>query len=79
MTRPKKLAPEYEAEVDRAVIDLVSLSAASHLISQSTVKAAMRDVVRGAVDRSIAKLRTNVAFLDKLEAAVKERVDNSNA
>lgn len=64
MTRPKKLDPQYEEEIEHAIFDLISLQLASHLLPRTTIQAAMRDVVRGAINRSVSK-----AQIELLESA----------
>lgn len=64
MTRAKKLDAQYEEEIEHAVFDLISLQMASHLLPRTTIQAAMRDVVRGAINRSISK-----AQIELLESA----------
>lgn len=85
MTKPKRLAPEYEDEVQRAIFDIDSLVSAAHLLPRATLRAAMRDVIRGAINRSVGKAEVNIVekartvipVLQELDLT-KERIDNSS-
>lgn len=84
MTKPKRLSPEYEEEVHRAIFDIDSLVSASHLLPRSTIRAAMRDVIRAAINRSIGKAEVKLASSidEKFKAggaSLVERVDNTSA